>query len=272
MLKRIITGAGIVAVAVAFFFLRRLSCAYFEILIWLLAVVGSFEVATAMGERLAPAQKWVAVCFSALFGPAFYIFDAMGAFVVAVFAVSAQLALGVFMNEKVSLEGMGCAVLATLYPALLLVTVSANNLRGEYSTVALVLTFAISPLSDTFAYFVGVAIGGRKLCPSISPHKTVAGAIGGVLGGILGSLAVYFVFGAWLNYPSPAWWFYVIAGLVGAVLTEFGDLVESIVKRKLGIKDMGKILPGHGGIMDRIDGMVFASPFIFLCFEVLALV
>ena len=270
MLKRIITGAALVAVVAGFFFLRIISPALFEILIFLLSVVGSYEVARAFGESIRPAQKWTAVFFSAMFTPVHLFFGLAGAAFVAVTAVAAQLSLTVILYGKAKTGGAALAIAATFYPALLLVTMSAANFMNEYSTAALLMIFIISPFADTFAYFVGSLIKGPKLCPSISPKKTVSGAIGGVSGGILGALGIYFIYGTVLGNPVPAWWFCLIAGTVGSILTEFGDLVESVIKREVGIKDMGNVLPGHGGIMDRIDGISFACPFIYFCFLPLA--
>ena len=89
---------------------------------------------------------------------------------------------------------------------------------------------------------------------------------GGIIGGITGSIVVYFIMKGSLNYSFdiPAVVYFAAIGLIASLLTEFGDLVESVIKRKLGIKDMGKILPGHGGMLDRIDSIVFACPFICL--------
>ena len=110
------------------------------------------------------------------------------------------------------------------------------------------------------------------MCPRLSPKKTWAGAIGGVVGGILGAIVVYFVADtsaiAATAKISPIIIF-IICGALGSVLTEVGDLFESYIKRKVGIKDMGRIMPGHGGVMDRIDGMSFAAVFIYLTFLLL---
>jgi phosphatidate cytidylyltransferase len=108
----------------------------------------------------------------------------------------------------------------------------------------------------------------KRLCPRLSPKKTVAGAIGGTIGGALGGLIVYFVFRSLADtvyFFSPLVLF-IIVGVVASILTIVGDLTESYLKRKVGIKDMGKIMPGHGGIMDRIDGISVASVFIFFMF------
>ncbi len=109
---------------------------------------------------------------------------------------------------------------------------------------------------DTGAYFAGRAFGRRKLHPRVSPKKTVEGAIGGLFGSLLGGLVLALV----LELPLPLW---QSAGLavVGGALAQLGDLAESLVKRSCGVKDSGTLLPGHGGMLDRVDGVVFAFPF-----------
>ena len=125
----------------------------------------------------------------------------------------------------------------------------------------------VAILTDTFAYFVGSAIKGPKLCPTISPKKTISGAIGGVVGGMLGALLLYFCFEVWQIFGitnslitlgiSNSIWIYLLIGFIGGILDEIGDLVSSQIKRKTGIKDFGNIFPGHGGVLDRIDGISF---------------
>ena len=103
----------------------------------------------------------------------------------------------------------------------------------------------------------------------------VIGGIGGLVGGVLGAAALYFIYGAVagtydnMSLVLPV---YLGIGLIGAVATEFGDLVESCIKRKVGIKDMGKIMPGHGGVLDRIDGTLFATLVTYLSFIVICFV
>ena len=110
-----------------------------------------------------------------------------------------------------------------------------------------------------------MAIGGKKLCPKISPKKTWAGAIGGTVGGAISALLVYFIFNPQINFGYPIL-FFVVLGLVASVVNIFGDLFESIIKRKAGVKDSGKILPGHGGILDRIDGTMFVMVIVYFAF------
>ena len=139
----------------------------------------------------------------------------------------------------------------------------ANDLDKGFT--AMLLIFVISPCTDTFAYLVGSLIGGKKMCPKLSPKKTWSGGIGGLLGGVVGSLLAYLIFPVEVNFFSPILLF-IIVGVFASVLTQVGDLFESFIKRKAGIKDMGNIMPGHGGVLDRIDGTMFASVLIFIVF------
>lgn len=111
--------------------------------------------------------------------------------------------------------------------------------------------------SDVCAYFTGMAIGRHKLCPKISPKKTIEGAIGGVVGSIL-------VCGIFGFYFANQYFIHCLAiGAIGAVISQCGDLTASIFKRKMGIKDYGNLIPGHGGILDRFDSVLFTAPTIY---------
>ena len=119
--------------------------------------------------------------------------------------------------------------------------------------------FVMAFLTDCGAYFVGCACGKHKLCPIISPKKTVEGLIGGILGGIVGmivyGLVLQYLFGFTVNYL-----FTVIYGALGAGGATFGDLMFSVIKRQTGIKDYGSLIPGHGGVLDRFDSMMIVGP------------
>ena len=122
----------------------------------------------------------------------------------------------------------------------------------------LIIVSAITACSDSGAYFVGRAIGKHKLCSHVSPNKTIEGALGGISAGILG--AVFFAF---LLLPDIHWLFLVFSSLLIAGVGIAGDLTESIVKRGTGTKDSGKCLAGHGGILDRVDSLLFAGPVLY---------
>jgi phosphatidate cytidylyltransferase len=128
-------------------------------------------------------------------------------------------------------------------------------LRGDpqWGLTALLFLFATVWCTDIFAFFCGRAIGGLALWPRISPNKTWAGAIGGLVGGVAGGVAVAYASGiATLGIVGAM-------GLLLSVVAQAGDLFESAVKRHFGVKDAGSLIPGHGGLMDRLDGFLVAA-------------
>lgn len=128
------------------------------------------------------------------------------------------------------------------------------TLRGDAALglVAILFLFAIVWGTDVAAYFAGRALGGPKLWPAVSPKKTWSGAIGGTLGGIAAGLAVLAVAGVTLSPPV------VTVALALSVASQGGDLLESAIKRRFGAKDASQLIPGHGGLMDRLDGFLTA--------------
>ncbi len=129
----------------------------------------------------------------------------------------------------------------------------------------LVLSFFAAWMTDIFAYFVGSKLGKRKLCPKISPKKSVEGAIGGVVGAVLLNTLLLYIFKNFffegesiLSYITV-----IFLSVILSVISIFGDLAASTIKRNFGIKDFGKLLPGHGGIMDRFDSALFVMPVLY---------
>ncbi len=140
--------------------------------------------------------------------------------------------------------------LLSTYPRTLLLP------RGEHWVLLGILAVAVG---DTMAYFTGKAVGRRKLAPAISPGKTVEGAVGGLLGSVVG--AVLYAHGF---LPEVTAGYAAAAGAAVGLFGQAGDLFESLVKRAAGVKDSGTILPGHGGILDRADGILAAGPVLYL--------
>ncbi len=136
--------------------------------------------------------------------------------------------------------------------------------RGPHPLEHILFLVLVIALNDTGAYFTGRTVGKRKLAPSVSPSKTVEGFVGGLVVGVVAA-AVMALVPPWLGTIDlvPA---LVVAGVVG-ILSPLGDLSESMIKRSLGVKDMGSVLPGHGGMLDRIDGFLFAVPAIYVLFR-----
>jgi phosphatidate cytidylyltransferase len=125
----------------------------------------------------------------------------------------------------------------------------------------LLLLFATIMVSDTAAYFVGKAVGRTRMAPAVSPGKTVEGAVGGLLGGVLGALAVRFS-----GLPGLPLADTMGLGASVAALGMAGDLVESLFKRWAGVKDSGRLFPGHGGMLDRLDSLLFGAPLLYYYF------
>jgi phosphatidate cytidylyltransferase len=157
-------------------------------------------------------------------------------------------------------QRVGMAVLGAAYPGILLAMVV--RLRQLPDGVAwLFLTLVVTWLNDTGAYFAGRAYGRRKLYPRISPSKTWEGAAGGLAASVIGALLVKAL--GWL--PQLPWWGSVLVGAGAAVLGPVGDLSESMLKRAYGAKDSSGLLPGHGGVLDRVDALLFTAPFVLFC-------
>jgi len=136
--------------------------------------------------------------------------------------------------------------------------------RDEYGSAgrnALLTAAAVTWLGDTMAFFVGKALGRHRLYPTVSPKKTWEGAVGGLVGSVGGAMAVRALF--WSDAPLMQ---VLSFSIVGSILGQMGDLVESFFKRSVGIKDSGSVLPGHGGVLDRIDAFLFVVPLCYLWF------
>ena len=158
-----------------------------------------------------------------------------------------------------------------IYPTMLIMLfIIINNISkfvsadiGNLALYLLVLTMIIPVFVDTFAMLTGSIFGGKKLCPKISPKKTISGAIGGLLWGVIGAVLVFVLFSAITQFDvvfnslNIEIWHFAIVGFAGSILCQVGDLFESLLKRKAGIKDSGNSLPGHGGFLDRIDSHIF---------------
>lgn len=141
-----------------------------------------------------------------------------------------------------------------------LVIVAALSMRGTTMDGILVSVLIGTCIwgTDTGAFFTGRLIGGEKLAPDISPGKTRSGAIGGLV------FATFFGTVLWFFFTDSPWWIGVILAATASILGQIGDLAESAVKRRFRVKDSGDIIPGHGGLMDRLDSITFGVIFVFL--------
>lgn len=190
------------------------------------------------------------------------VFPAMVLVIVAAFL--AFLFVYVFTFPKYHANQIMSAMFSLLYGPVMLSFLYLLREGFEDGIYLVWFVFLASWGSDTCAYCVGVLIGKHKMTPKLSPKKSVEGAVGGILGAaLLFVLYTHFVINQYtmtaLSLPLAA-----ILGAVGALVSMVGDLAASAVKRDHGIKDYGKLIPGHGGIMDRFDSVIVAGPIVFL--------
>ncbi len=173
------------------------------------------------------------------------------------FMGSAVLCLAQFRPRAVVVDVLSRYVLGFVYiPFLLghLILIRNSDTGLIWTCFLFVVVFA----GDTFAFYVGKAVGRHRLSPSISPGKTVEGAAGGLVGNLLiGALFKQY----WL--PELNWGSCICLLILLGVMEQVGDLVESMLKRSAGLKDSGRFLPGHGGMLDRLDGLLFAAPALY---------
>lgn len=277
MLKRTISGAVYCAIVVGFFLLRAyVRAVAFDAFLWFLCAFGSFELARALKDYELPGGFWVTVISGAVL-PVIYVvaehfLNKWNALYITlgVIGVIALSLLIVKLITKDTFKKWGVTVFTLVYPFLgVLSMMILNDVNGQAGVIGLYLIFIIPATSDTFAYLFGMLYNkirkgkALRLAPNLSPKKTWAGAVAGAVGGALAGLLVYVVFKPVPRVASPLFIF-IFVGFIASIVGIFGDLFESYIKRSVGIKDMGKIMPGHGGVLDRIDSMLFIAPYILL--------
>lgn len=160
------------------------------------------------------------------------------------------------LNKEMDILSASITAMGVFYIVFFMYHIVFIAHHSRYNQLVWII-FIVAWATDTFAYFTGYFFGSRKLCPNISPKKTIEGAIGGILGSIIISgLFGYFV--------APKIFVHcIIIGFAGSILGQLGDLTASIFKRYTGIKDYGKIMPGHGGVLDRFDSILFTAPAVY---------
>ncbi|MBQ9535590.1 MAG: phosphatidate cytidylyltransferase [Clostridia bacterium] len=178
----------------------------------------------------------------------------------------AAFACGVFDHRRITHAVMAKGFLAAIiFPALFASVLRILTVPDGAGRSIVLMPWVTVWVCDSAALFVGRAIGKRKLAPYVSPKKTVAGGVGGLIGGVVAMIAYVLIGRHFFELQFdllPA----AIYGLFGAAVGQLGDLSLSVIKREAGIKDYGKLFPGHGGVWDRFDSILFASPLFELVF------
>lgn len=276
MLKRTVTGivmAGMLFLVLWLSGLNGYTYFIFDALVLLFGAVATYEIfgAVKRSENVRPdggtGYKISAVSLVVMFCATYVLsyFFGYGGLLFA-FVVSFVIAFIIFIfNDKRTFPDFAVNIFALVYPMAMLGLVFV--IFHSYGMIPVLLAMAIALISDAMAYWVGILFGKKKIFPKISPKKTYAGCIGGLFGGIVGGVIIYlifelagfptyikFTFGQVSKYP---YLWYMLIGFVLAFFSEIGDLAASRVKRAVGIKDYGKILGSHGGVLDRIDSILF---------------
>lgn len=172
-----------------------------------------------------------------------------------------MLCIMLFSYNKLHMQDIATATLFSLFVGLSMGCLSRIRVAND-GAYWIWLVFLGAWGSDVFAYFTGSWFGTKKLMPAVSPKKTVEGAIGGTLGASICFLLFGLIIGGLGNIHPISLFF---AGALSSLCGQLGDLTASVIKRQYGIKDYGKIMPGHGGTMDRFDSILFVAPIVYIC-------
>lgn len=274
MKQRLISGLIVAAVAICAIVIGGYL---FEILVLLFAGIGIYEFYSAFSKKGYSPIKAAGILFLALLALMIY-FRSESIFSINVnvwkigriniftpiflIGILFMLSLLVFKHEKYNAADAAITLFGGFYVVFLIsYFFKLRILNGGIYLFFLALIGAVA--TDTFAYFIGKAIGKRKLIEAISPKKTVAGSVGGFVCNII----IITVYGLVLYYTGVykglGIYHYPIIGAITGIISQIGDLSASAIKRYVGIKDFGKLLPGHGGILDRIDSYLFAIPIVY---------
>ena len=259
MLQRSVTGVISALLLIVVILLRGWVL---DIAIVLVALLGCYEMQNAFAKADLYPAKWTMYGAAVLMLPCYRLMGATGIYVLgcaATMIVMLQIVLRKhprWMDAAASLNVLISVVipLSMLFPII----------RIQPDTLGALLVFAafvIALVGDTFAYFVGVTVGSHKMMPELSPKKTWEGSAAGLLGSVVGAVLLCTSGSALVDMP-PVWHF-IILGFVGGVAGQLGDLTASLIKRFCGIKDFGTIFPGHGGMMDRVDSVMFVIYILF---------
>lgn len=265
MTTRILTGIGLLILL----FIALFSGGWVFSLLWVgcvcIAMYEEFHVLYQAGHRPVAWPSWVALIIAI---PGFLLLTELTGLlllmlliVLTMMIVSASV---IFRNEP-KLEDLLMSLLplfSIVLPGLCMLALARVTPVSE-QRIFLSLAFFIPVVGDSFAYFAGCRFGRRQLAPEISPKKTKEGAAAGLIGSMAAAAAIFLI-GLALSERSIPFYHFLILGLLGGLTGQIGDLFASIVKRHCQVKDFGHIFPGHGGMMDRLDSILFVSVLVYL--------
>lgn len=241
------------------------------IVLYVISMIGFLELTKACGVREGQKPNALEItgiaAITCYYLVTYFVQDAFYAVMVILLAMIAMMSVYVFGFPKYHANQVMDAYFALIYAPVMLSFVFLTR-QLEDGIYLVWMIFISSWISDTFAYLTGVMIGRHKLAPVLSPKKSIEGSVGGIVGAALfGAL-----FGAYLDSTLGQEQYVMIlavVGGVGSVISQVGDLAASAIKRNHEIKDYGKLIPGHGGIMDRFDSVIFTAPITYFLITIL---
>ncbi len=257
MKTRLITAA--VAIAVFIVIIYMLPPAAAVAAFCALCAIAAYELLGATGALKGHPLLWVSCAFAGCM-PLLTCFGGGEALLAGVYAYACiSFIWAIFDYKRLGFSQVAEGFLGAFVIPFLLSSIIRIMMASDQGRWYLLMPFIAAWCSDSAAYIVGRCCGRHKLAPHVSPKKTVEGAVGGLAGGVIGMLLFGFAISRGLDV-QPDYWLLALAGAVGAAVGQCGDLAMSLIKRNCGIKDYGKLFPGHGGVLDRFDSVLFTAP------------
>lgn len=254
------TITAVVALAVFVLILYVLPPVVAVVAFCALCAIAAYELLGATGALRGHPLLWVCCLFAAIVPIAASVKGIYGILGLIFAYTVVSFVWAVFDHERLDFAKLAEGFVGAVLIPLLLSSVLRILIGYPFGRYLILMPFLTAWCCDTMAYFAGRAFGKHKLAPYVSPKKTVEGAIGGLLGGVVG-LVVFALVMTRTNGMAFRYEILIPAGVIAAALGQFGDLSMSLIKRKCGIKDYGKLFPGHGGVLDRFDSVLFTAPF-----------
>jgi phosphatidate cytidylyltransferase len=261
LITRIISAAIGILYLIVMLYLRGW---FFNISILLISSIGMYEFYTSLRKAGYNPIAWIGYVFMSIFF-CFITMELNNYYGLLVLLLTTMACLAAtIISHSITLVDVSLTILGCIYPGIALFSLLfLGNIAESYVPYMLILTFFATWSTDTFAYFIGIKFGKNKLCPNISPKKTVEGSIGGIVGSIAVSILVGWIFKYIYQVPL-SFYHYIIISLLCGFTSQIGDLTASTIKRFCNIKDFGRILPGHGGLLDRFDSIMFTAPIVYV--------
>ncbi len=256
LLKRIISAIVLIAAIVGIIIWGTIPTIALASAICFLMMFDMVNVLKSGGYNV---NKIVLLISAALVFPAVYFKQIQGYFLLISLAFSV-MGICVVLSKNPDVKGFMASAFSLIYPLLpgaFLVLLLSNDLytNNREGVILCIGAVICATLADTFAYFFGLMFGKRKLCPQISPKKTIAGSIASFFGGAFGGLVMAIFFNHHTHSSNVFMYDWIIIGFACGGFAQIGDLIASLLKRHCNVKDYGNYIPGHGGIMDRMDSI-----------------